>query len=84
MGDSGNPFAIRCNADLMRAIVYSGLGLTCFDSLVEYAVDELRYLTRSGMNQCLDASEVLDAHSMLQDQGYLVTCIGDLVATGNP
>ncbi len=35
MGDSGNPFAIRCNAYLMRAIVYSGLGLTCFDSLVE-------------------------------------------------
>ena len=35
MGDSGNPYAIRCNADLTRAIVYSGLGLTCFDSLVE-------------------------------------------------
>jgi len=84
MGDSGNPYAIRCNADLTRAIVYSGLGLTCFDSLVESLIDELRCLARLGMNQWLDASEVLDAHSMLQDQGYLVMCLGDFVVTGNP
>ena len=34
MDDSVGPFAIRCNADLTHAIVYSGLDLTCFDSLV--------------------------------------------------
>ncbi len=36
------------------------------------------------MSQWLDASEVLDAHSMLQDQGYSVRCLGDLVVIGNP
>jgi hypothetical protein len=46
--------------------------------------DELRYHARLGMNQWLDASEVLDANSVLQDQGHLVSCLVDLVVTDKP
>ena len=36
MDDSVGPFAIRCNADFTRAIVYFGFDVTCFDSLVRF------------------------------------------------
>jgi len=45
---------------------------------------ELQYLPRLGMNQWLDASEVLDANSVLQGQGHLVSCLVDLVVTDKP